>query len=118
MTQRFDEDLPLFAQAGLARRTDPDTSGHGAHDARVSGRLARQAAAVLAAIRRWPGRTTWELSELAGLDRYACSRRAPYLAECGLVRRGDEKRTCEISRRLSTVWMPITIATGMDNGQG
>jgi len=43
---------------------------------------------ALDAVRRWPGRTSAELSELDGCtDRYLCARRLPELLALGLVRR-------------------------------
>ena len=60
-----------------ARRTDPEGSRAAATAMRESGKLARQAAQVLALVERAPGRTSRQLSELGGvfLDRYQIARR-------------------------------------------
>lgn len=78
-----------------ARRGDPESSHRSADEVEGSGRVAEQLRAVLAAVRAAPGSTSLELSRIsdppAGMDqtawRYAIGRRAPELADRGLVER-------------------------------
>ena len=60
-----------------ARRSDPETSHIAADRIKASGVLGKQQAAVLEAVRRYPGSTAVEIAKLAGIDRYAVSRRRP-----------------------------------------
>jgi hypothetical protein len=69
----------------LARGTDHDSSHLAAEAARARGDVYTQARAVAGMIRRWPGRTTKELSLLARVDRYMVGRRAPEAERQGWV---------------------------------
>lgn len=71
----------------LARRTDPPSSHRAAEAITRSGQRAAQKLAVLQALQRFDGSTSRELSELAGLDRYAVARRLPELERDGRVKR-------------------------------
>lgn len=106
---RIGETWPLWARPALARRHDPETSQISSYEVQASGALGRQARTVLGALRAYPGATSRELSQVAGIDRYASSRRLPLLVDLGYVRRGDRRR-CRVSGKLSQTWWPL--ATG------
>jgi hypothetical protein len=95
---------PPLTDTPRARRTDPETSHMAAQRIKASGALGCQQSAVFAAVRQWPGSTAVELARLAGMDRYAVSRRLPEL-EPVHVRRG-EARTCEANGRPQVTWWP------------
>lgn len=86
-----------------ARRTDPVTSHEAAGAVERSGRASVQRGQALDAVRRHPGRTSQELAELTGLDRYMLARRLPELREDLLVRNGPI-RPCGITRRPAITW--------------
>ena len=108
MPTRVGETLPLFMRRPLARRRDPVSSQFAAHDVRASGRLGKQAAAVLQGIREHPGLTSRELAVVMDVDRYTPSRRLPYLEGLGYVKRAQRRR-CRISKKLSQTWLPQNI---------
>ena len=99
-------DLSLSPPARpLARASDPITSHIAGEEHVLSGRWRGDAERVLEALRYWPGRTSRELAERSGLDRYLVARRLPDLKETGHVERG-EKRQCAIGRCLALTWVP------------
>jgi len=97
----------LFAETPRARRTDPSTSHSAAERMRVSGALGKQAAAVLEAVKTWPGFTAVEISQRAQIDRHAVSRRLPDLVARGMVRRGPPI-VCSVNGRPQSTWFPVT----------
>ena len=77
--------------APRARRSDP-LSSHRAADA-IAPHLSGQRRAVWEALKRHPGRSSKELAEVSGLDRYLIARRLPELEQFGLVERvGSDSR--------------------------
>lgn len=94
----------LLADLPRARRDDPDTSHQAAEAIRRSGELGRQQRAVLEAVKAYPGKTAVELARLAGMDRYAVSRRLPELQPVH-VRRGPP-RECTVNHRPQSTWWP------------
>jgi len=86
-----------------ARNTDPVTSFLAAEQAERDGTISRQAAEVLAAVERFPGRTSKELSKLSGLDRFAIARRLPELRDAGHLKEGP-KRLDAFSRTPALTW--------------
>lgn len=102
--------LPLFDGSDqltvtpLARKTDPATSHEAAREHKESGRAAKSAAAVLAAVNRFPGSTAVELASKAGLDRYEVSRRLADLYRHMIVRHG-KVRECTINGRKMMTWL-------------
>lgn len=102
----------VLADLPRARTSDPDTSHQAADYVRSSGVLGRQQREVLAAVNRWPDRTSAELSQLmaaaAGRHwtelRWMVARRLPEL-EPVHVRKG-EARACSMTRRSAHVWSP------------
>jgi hypothetical protein len=95
----------LLADVPRARKADPDTSHQAAEKIRKSGELGRQQRAVLEAVKAYPGKTAVELAHLAGLERYAVSRRLPELQPTH-VRRGPP-RDCSINGRPQSTWHPV-----------
>lgn len=71
----------------LSRATAPASSFRAGVEVKRSGRLASQRRATFAAIRQHPGKSTKELADITGIDRYMLARRAPDLERDGLVRR-------------------------------
>lgn len=96
-----------------ARRSDPESSKLAAARVAENGTLGRQCECVLAAVRRWPGRTSYELSEniravwREQLDRYAVARRTWDLERKGLVRKGAA-RPCRVNGHQAVTWEPQT----------
>jgi DNA-binding CsgD family transcriptional regulator len=97
--------LKLLADTPRARRSDPETSHQAAAAIKATGALTKQQHQVLDAVRQWPGKTAVELARLAGIDRYAVSRRLPELSGVH-VRRGPP-RACTVNGRAQTVWYPV-----------
>lgn len=100
----FDPDVAVLTHAPAgARRTDPETSREAAEAVHSDGSLTAARMAVLQALRRFPGSTSRELSERAGLDRHDVARRLPELERLGFVQKG-EPRVCSASaKRLRAV---------------
>lgn len=104
--------LDLFAQrpqrmvaTPAARRTDP-ASSHlaAAHITRTGKRSAQQDQAT-AAVRQFPGHTSFELALLTHLDRYMLARRLPECETAGSVRR-SAMRHCTVTGRVAMEWLP------------
>jgi DNA-binding MarR family transcriptional regulator len=100
----LDEQLPLFMRPIPARRKDPETSQISAGKLILSGRLSNQERVVLAALHQYPGSTSGELARTMRADRYLPSCRLPSLRAQGLVRRGETKRRCIVTKMLCIVW--------------
>lgn len=100
----FDPDIAVLTHAPAgASRTDPATSREAAEAVKTDGTLTAARMAVLQALRRFPGSTSRELSERAGLDRHDVARRLPELERLGFVVKG-EPRICSASvKRLRAV---------------
>lgn len=80
--------LPLLDyRAPRARKRDPLSSHAAADEAERSGRIGRQAARVLEALRATPGMTSGELAARHGMDRHMVARRLPDLERAGHVKR-------------------------------
>lgn len=86
-----------------ARSADPVTSHRAADHVEATGQAQREAAIVLRSLRDLPGRTSRELAELAGLDRYMVARRLPELREAGHAENGPD-RACASSGRSAMTW--------------
>lgn len=103
--------LSLFSGSELlsvptARATDPQSSLAAARRHLASGRSESNAATVLAAVRRWPGSTSRELSERIPLERHEVARRLSGLERAGHVRKGDH-RICAISKTTALSWWAL-----------
>lgn len=90
-------------QTPIARRTDPESSHLAAEHVTRSGARAHQQAQAIAAVRAYPGMTSFELAMRTDLDRYMLARRLPEVVCAGLVRKGDSKR-CSVTGRLALTW--------------
>lgn len=86
-----------------ARRTDPSSSHEAA--ANITSILGHQQAQAVAAVRAFPGRTSNELADECGQDRYALARRLPECAKEGRVVRGIIRRD-RITGRSGVTWWP------------
>jgi DNA-binding MarR family transcriptional regulator len=87
----------------MAHRADPLTSFVAGERFERSGRLRGQMLLVLLALRKWPGKTSAELAQLAGLDHHAVARWLPNLASPGLAERGPE-RECQVCQAPCITW--------------
>lgn len=70
--------MDFFSDTPIARRTDP-VSSHKAAERITRTVRSEQKRRVLGAVRLYPGRTSRELAEQCGLDRYMVARRLPEL---------------------------------------
>ena len=99
-------ELPLFLQCrpALVRTKDPSSSHRGSLWVQGGGRLGRQEAIVLEAVRAAPGSTGRELARrLDCSDVNTPARRLANLAERGLVKRGPERR-CAVTGMTAQTW--------------
>jgi hypothetical protein len=92
-------------QPPIARATDPATSHEAAADITASGLRASQCSRVLQAVEATPGRTSAELAQEQGINRYVVARRLPEIEAARRIHRG-EIRTCAVSGRRATTWWP------------
>ena len=90
----------------IARAKDPESSHRAAEEITASGARAHQLAQTIAAVRAFPGRTSQELCERTGIDRYTLARRLPEAVTAGALRKG-EQRTCSVTGRLALTWWSI-----------
>lgn len=97
--------LSLLARTPAARMTDPETSHAAEQEINRTGTRATQQHQVLAAVRRYPGRTSAELARLVGLDRYMVAKRLPELEPLH-VQRGP-KRQCAANHRPALTWSAV-----------
>lgn len=88
-----------------ARTTDPETSRLAAEHHTASGARAHQLAQAIAAVRAFPGRTSFELAIATDLDRYMLARRLPEAVTAREVKKGDAK-ACSVTGRLALTWWP------------
>ena len=93
-----------------ARNSDPISSHEAARAIIATGDRAHQQHLAYAAVRAYPGRTSLELAQLSGQDRYRLARRLPELAELGLVTHGPKRRCTASARGLNAVtWEPVPV---------
>lgn len=81
----------------LARRGEQGGSNEAAERVVASGQLGRECQAVLEALRRFPGSTSYELSVNGKLDRYTCGRRLSTLEHKGLAYHVDKEKCPELA---------------------
>ena len=85
------EQLALFTRDQPARlppiaaHADPPSSHLAAAELTRSGARQRQIDRVVELVRRWPGCTSRELAEMAGMDYHLVARRLPDAKAAGLV---------------------------------
>lgn len=89
-----------------ARNSDPESSHLAAEHVTRSGKRGQQQTQATAAVRSFPGCTSFELALKTDIDRYTLARRLPECVTAGSVRKG-EQRTCSITGRQALTWFPI-----------
>lgn len=103
----FPDDNPLDLDAEvrkLAKRHDPETSKQAARQ--IVTELGRLHEEVIGMLELYPGETVSELALRFELrDPRHIGRRLPELARLGRVRRG-QARTCRVTGRAATTWLP------------
>lgn len=97
--------LSRIVQTPIARTSDPISSHLAAKEITASGKRAHQQAQCAAAVRQFPGHTSFELAMLTDLDRYALGRRLSECETAGTVKRGETKY-CDVTGRLAMTWWP------------
>lgn len=88
-----------------ARRTDPSTSHEAAQAITKEGTRAAQQALAIAAVRAFPGRTSFELAMKTDQCRFQLARRLPECVTAGAVRKGEPK-VCSVTGRSALTWWP------------
>lgn len=102
----FDFSRPMRrVETPAARRSDPITSHVAAEQITASGARGQQQAQASAAVRAFPGLTSFELAMRTNIDRYTLARRLPECVTAGTVRKG-EARKCSITGRQALTWWP------------
>ena len=89
-----------------ARATDPISSHLAAEHITSSGARGYQQAQAAAAVRAFPGHTSFELALLTEINKYTLARRLPECVTAGTVMKG-EIRECEITGRKALTWWPL-----------
>lgn len=89
-----------------ARNSDPSSSHAAA--AAIASVLGHQQAQATAAVIANPGRTSSELAEECGQDRYTLARRLPECARKGRIRRGPI-RNDHYTGRPGVTWWPAEV---------
>ena len=85
-----------------SRNTDPITSHMAGDYVESTGIASNQRLIVSKAVADFPGMTSKELADAAGIDRFMVARRLPEIVS---VKRG-EARECRIGKRQSLTWWP------------
>jgi hypothetical protein len=88
-----------------ARNSDPETSHLAAEQHTRSGKRAHQQHLATAAVRAFPGKTSFELAMATGLDRFMLARRLSECETAGTVKRGVAVE-CTVTRRKALSWWP------------
>lgn len=96
----------LNVQTPIARGSDPETSHQAAAFVTTTGARAHQQHQAAAAVRAFPGKTSFELAMATDLDRYTLARRLPECETAQSVVRGAA-RTCTITGRQALTWWPV-----------
>ena len=95
-----------IVETPAARATDPETSHLAAAEITRSGVRGHQQSQVVAAVRAFPGCTSFELAMKTSLDRYVVARRLSECVTSGDVKKGDAK-ACPVTGRLALSWWPV-----------
>ena len=88
----------------IARPSDPWTSHIGAAEVTESGRRKTQSERLLAVVQSHPGLTGGEISELAGLERWATTKRLSDLKNAGQAIQGEPRHW---HGRPQVTWWPV-----------
>jgi len=103
----FTNVVPMrWVETPASRATDPVTSHLAAEQHTASGARAHQQRQALAAVRQFPGRTSFELAMVTDMDRYMLARRLPEVETAGEVVKGHPKR-CSVTGRQAVTWWPV-----------
>jgi hypothetical protein len=92
-----------------ARNSDPETSHLAASDITSSGVRGHQQRQVIAAVRAFPGCTSFELAMKTKLDRYVVARRLSECVTADEVKKGEPK-ACPITGKQALTWWPKEVA--------
>ena len=93
--------------SALARNTDPISSYLAGEHMIATGKQAFQQAQAIAAVRAFPGLTSFELAMASGHDRYMLARRLPECArKLNSTICNGEIRACRITNRQAMTWWP------------
>lgn len=94
--------MNMNIQTPAARSSDPVTSHMAADEVTRNGTRQTQIELVVGMVQGNPGKTSAELAELTGHDRYMIARR---LADaCGIHVKKGEPRKCDVSKRQAVTW--------------
>jgi hypothetical protein len=88
-----------------ARNSDPFTSHEAAEHHTRTGKRAYQQQQTVAAVRAFPGKTSFEIAMATGLDRFMLARRLSECVTAGLVKKGVAVE-CTVTRRKAVTWWP------------
>ena len=103
----WDREPPIRrVETPIARANDPESSHRAANEITASGRRGQQIAQTIAAVRAFPGRTSQELCEKTGIDRYTLARRLPEAVTAGAICKGQQ-RACSVTGKLALTWFPV-----------
>lgn len=97
-----------------SHRNDPSSSYKVGDKATSTEKISGQMKAVLNAVKQYPGRTSAELAELVGMNRYTPARRLSVLERRGLVKRGSERK-CRVCHTECITWWP-KVEAGLFDG--
>lgn len=94
--------MNMNIQTQAARNTDPATSHMAAEEITRNGTRQTQIELVVGMVQGNPGKTSAELADITGHDRYMIARR---LADAeGIHVKKGEARKCEQSKRQAVTW--------------
>jgi len=96
----------MRVETPAARSRDEISSHLAAAEHTASGKRGHQQAQAVAAVRAFPGRTSFELAMATDLDRYMLARRLPECETGRAVKRGEPKR-CSVTGKLAMTWFPV-----------
>ena len=97
-----------LVETPIARANDPESSHRAAAEITASGRRQQQIAQTIDVVRRFPGRTSLELSELTGICRFVLARRLPEAVTAGAIVKGIQ-RPCSVTGKLALTWWPADL---------
>ena len=90
-----------------ARKSDPVTSHIAAETVQKTGKRSRNQGIALELVRRYPGRTACELSQLTDqMERHEMSRRLPEVAAQGLIHKGARRKS-RATGNPAVTWHPV-----------
>lgn len=97
--------MQRIVETPAARRSDPETSHLAAEEITRSGARGHQQSQVIAAVRAFPGCTSFELAMKTDLERYMVARRLPECVTASAVYKGEPKH-CPVTGKLALTWWP------------